>query len=532
MAVIGRDLRRAAELPYDLIIVGGGIYGAMLSLEAAKRKLHSLLVERDDFGGATSFNSLRIIHGGLRYLQTADMKRFQESVSERRWFLQEFPDLARPLPCLMPLYGKGLNRVWVLRTALGINDVLSIRRNQGVRTENRLPRGRILNAETTRRLFPMVDHAGLRGAALWYDGCVSDSQRILIEVIRRSCALGASALNYVEAVRLSVGGRGVQGVMARDRETGTTYRFTASVVINATGPWSRITAERFDRDEESLFKSTLAWNILFNREALSECALAVTPKRPGAQTYFLHPWKGKLLAGTGHAPWYNGPDMPQPSAAQINSFLEDLNEAIPGLALNENDISRVFSGLLPAKDKARTELAVRELILDHGHQGGLSGLYSISGVKFTTSRRVAEKCLNQVFGPVNKKRANALTSASPVDHSGWDLRASEVMNTLYEENCKIAVQKLIAEESVVHLDDLVLRRTTLWEDPESALALAPRLCILFDWSKQRCDKEMQRLILSLKLGAHSSASEHERLLAVVDRGSKSLVEKISAINSF
>ena len=97
MSAIERNPATAALSKYDLIIIGGGIYGAMLSVEAGLRNLRSLLLERDDFGGATSYNSLRIIHGGFRYLQSLDLQRFYESVGERRWFLQTFPDLIQPL---------------------------------------------------------------------------------------------------------------------------------------------------------------------------------------------------------------------------------------------------------------------------------------------------------------------------------------------------------------------------------------------------------------------------------------------------
>jgi glycerol-3-phosphate dehydrogenase len=127
MGIITRDPVGAVRGRYDLIVVGGGIYGVMILLEASRRRLNALLVERDDFGGQTSFNSLRIIHGGLRYLQTLDLHRFRESVSERQWFLRTFPDLIRPLPCLMPLHGDGLRRPPVLRAALAANDFLSSR---------------------------------------------------------------------------------------------------------------------------------------------------------------------------------------------------------------------------------------------------------------------------------------------------------------------------------------------------------------------------------------------------------------------
>src|SRR5690606_5480760 len=135
------DAAGAARERYDLVIVGGGILGACLSLESTQRGLRTLLLERDEFAETTSANSLRILHGGLRYLQSLDLKRFHESVRERRWFLERFPEHTEPLPCLMPLYGRGLKRAGVLRLALAANDLLSARRNRGVRADRALPDG-------------------------------------------------------------------------------------------------------------------------------------------------------------------------------------------------------------------------------------------------------------------------------------------------------------------------------------------------------------------------------------------------------
>ncbi len=154
---------------FDLIIIGGGIHGVMLSLEASARGLKSLLVEKADFGHATSFNSLRILHGGLRYLQSMDLSRFREAVHERRWFMQCFPELVAPLSCLMPLYGTGLHRTGVLAIALRLNDILSARRNDAVREDIHLPTGRIVDAVETARIFPRVDADRLQGSAIWPD---------------------------------------------------------------------------------------------------------------------------------------------------------------------------------------------------------------------------------------------------------------------------------------------------------------------------------------------------------------------------
>src|SRR5690349_4130260 len=196
--LIERNLEEAESRVWDLLVIGGGIYGATLALEAARRGLAALVVERGGFGGETTWNSLRIVHGGLRYLQSLDLPRFYESVRERRWFLQSFPDLVRPLPCLMPLYdpprGGALRRPAVLRLALWINDLLS--------RERALPQGRLLSVAETEELFPKVDRAGLRGGALWHDAVTTDPRRLVLEILGRACRSGAAALDRVEAVEL------------------------------------------------------------------------------------------------------------------------------------------------------------------------------------------------------------------------------------------------------------------------------------------------------------------------------------------
>ncbi|MGD2069069.1 MAG: FAD-dependent oxidoreductase, partial [Gemmatimonadota bacterium] len=191
--VIVRDPAEAAASAHDLIVVGGGVYGTMLTLEAARRGLRPLLVERSDFGSQTTENSLRIVHGGLRYLQTMDLRRFRESVRERAWLLETFPGHVRPLECFMPLYGEGLRRRWVFAVALALNEGLA--RLGGGRNE--LPPGRTLGPEEAGRVLGIVPGGGLTGAAVWYDAVMEDSERVVIEALHAACDHGARALNYV-----------------------------------------------------------------------------------------------------------------------------------------------------------------------------------------------------------------------------------------------------------------------------------------------------------------------------------------------
>jgi glycerol-3-phosphate dehydrogenase len=501
--VIARDPEGASRDRYDLIIIGGGIHGAMLLLEAGQRGLRSLLVERGDFGGETSFQSLRIVHGGLRYLQALDLPRFFESVRERRWFLRTFPELVTPLPCLMPVYGEGLRRRGVLGAALCANDLLSLHRNRGVGLDRRLPAGRLISAAEVRSHFPDVDGSRLQGAALWYDARVPDSQRLLMETLRWACALGGRALNYVEAQELFVAGRGVSGISAIDTETGLDHRYHASLVVNATGPWGRGLAARFDRDAPELFRPSLAWNVWFARPAPSDCALALTARdKKAARTYFLHPWKGRLLAGTGHGPWRGEVEQPRPSEAELDEFIADLNAAMPGWSLRRAEVVRVFAGLLPARGEGDATLAVRPVIRDHGVHGGPEGLFSVSGVKFTTSRLCAEKtleCIARRFPPKNREKLTPRSHAParPAVQQGWHLEADELRAGPNARLRRNALSRLIAEESVQHLDDLVFRRTTLWEDPEGTASAAGELALLFGWGPSRAEQERSRLSLRL-----------------------------------
>jgi glycerol-3-phosphate dehydrogenase len=286
--VIDRDVDGTAARSYDLLVIGGGMYGAALALEAVRSGMSTLVLERGNFGGETTRSSLGILHGGLRYLQRLDLPRFYESVGERRWFLRHFPDLVEPLPCLMPLYdpprGGRLRRPGVLRLALGINDILA--------RERALPPGRLLSVAETAELFPGVDRTGLRGGALWYDAVTRDPQRLTGEVLRWACRCGARALDHIEAVDLAVQDGEVAGIRAVDRESGRSVDFRANRVVNCAGPWSRDLARQFDRDVPALLRPALAFNLLLDREPPSRAALAVASREPGAQTWFLLPWEG------------------------------------------------------------------------------------------------------------------------------------------------------------------------------------------------------------------------------------------------
>src|SRR5919201_3554909 len=163
-----RDLDQLASQTFDLLVVGGGIYGLTIAYDAAQRGLGVALIERDDFGSGASFNHLRTIHGGLRYLQTLDIKRARESVRERRTLARIAPHAVQPLVFALPITRSLTGGKLVMRAGFLVDSIVSADRNRGVSAPLRLPRGRVISRNAAVQRFPGLRRQGLIGAAVWY----------------------------------------------------------------------------------------------------------------------------------------------------------------------------------------------------------------------------------------------------------------------------------------------------------------------------------------------------------------------------
>jgi len=489
--VVHRDVRGAAATRHDLIIVGGGIYGATLALEAARRGYRPLLLERRDFGGQTTWNHLRVAHGGLRYLQTMDLRRFRESVRERDWLIRTFPEILSPLRVLMPLYGGGLRHPIVFKIAFRIDGRLSKMWTARGRTGAELPPGRVIDRVETLSLFPAASREGLRGGALWYDGSIDHPERLVMEILRWANRAGGACLNYAEARDLLVARGKVEGVRVFDHVANEMVELRSPVVANCSGPWTRDLAQRFDRDIPRLFRPSLAFNVLLDRPEGLNTAVAVTACYRGARTYFVRPWRGRVLAGTFHAPWRGEKEDPAPSVEQLEAFLRDLNLAIPSFDVGRSDVLRIYAGLLPARKTGVADPAIRKVIHDHGAHGGPRGLYSVSGVKLTTARHVAEECMRHIFGRrVRAAPSEVRDRPEPLPI----LTLDDFLATGADQPAEAEeyLRRLIAE-SVVHLDDLWYRRTGWGEHGLPPPALVERVGAVLGWEPERKGLEMGRI---------------------------------------
>jgi glycerol-3-phosphate dehydrogenase len=254
-------------------------------------------------------------------------------------------------------------------------------------------------------------------------------------------------------------------------------------------------AERFDGRSHDWFCPSLAWNALTDKPVQSEFALALTPPRDGAPTYFVHPWKGRMFIGTGHSAWDGSLDNPLPTAEQMRLMIDDLNSAAPGLELGMENIVRIFAGLLPAAGPDSNKLSKRPVIVRHSDSGGPKGLYSICGVKFTTARLVAERTLALVLGGRSRRDAEAFPR--PQAASDWSSRGIDFSTGQDRDAYLEGLVGIAEDESVVSLEDIVFRRTDLWETPELAMKLAPDLAARFGLNEHKAAGELERLASGL-----------------------------------
>jgi glycerol-3-phosphate dehydrogenase len=501
MGVIGHrhSATTVAELAcaaYDVVIVGGGVYGAMLHLEAARSGLRSVLVERGDFGGATSENSLRIVHGGLRYLQNLNVSRSVESTRERQWYLRSLPRLVAPLPCLLPIYERGRKRASVLSLGLKANDAISAAVMYLDSSVADVPGGSLLDARDTLALAPAIPAEGLVGGAVWHDLSLRCPGRVVIEALKWAAAWGGVAVNYVEARRLLTSKGRVRGVSVAEQGSRTSAELRASVVVNAAGPWAGALASKWGAPDDRLSPLVVAWNVLLDRPPLSGHAVALQEPSSRGGLKFATSLGGRLLVGTGYARLSSGRCESAEIVAEgeLEEYLAAVNRCVPRLEATRRDVLRVFSGVLPAAAPGSSVPRARNLLSARGPRG----LFTVSGTKFTTARSAARRALAAI------RRAGVIEwpRAAPQDYPPCHATAADGLFgnewTLPDiEQRRHGLAQILETEAVEHLDDLVLRRTTLGDQPVRALSAARALCALNDRWNQQADREVARLAANL-----------------------------------
>ena len=435
-----RDLGRLTGREHDLLVVGGGIYGAAAAWDGAQRGLAVALVEAGDFGSGTSWNSLKTIHGGLRHLQRADLSSLREGRRERAAFLRIAPELVRPLPFLLPLYGHGLRGREAMAAALLAADVLGAGGGDGLPPSHRIPRSRIVSRQEVRERAPGIDPAHLTGGASWTDAQVESSERLLMGFLHAAAEAGAALASRVEVTELRRRDGRVAGVLARDREGGETLELRGRMVLSAAGPWNdRVAASAGIAKRPAPLLRAL--NLVLRRRIVDREALG---GRGDGRYLFLVPWRDRCIVGTGYEP------AGSPSAdGGTEALLAEARRAFPWAGIERSDVSLVHRGLVPAGGGA-AGLLTRGRVIDHEAEDGVPGLCSIRSVKYTGARASAEAAIDLVVRRLARPAAPCRTATTVL------ARARPLRGTLAER-----ARSAARDEMALHVTDAVLRRLDL-----------------------------------------------------------------------
>jgi len=409
-----RDLRRLGSEPFDVLVVGGGASGVATAREAALRGFKTALIEREDFSAGASAHCFKVVHGGIRYLQHADIRRLRSSCFERSVFLRIAPHLVAPLPFVIPTYGRGKSSRWFLGTGMLVYDALSADINRHVEDPARRIRGtRFLSRGETLELFPDIAVEGLTGAAIFEDGQMYNPPRLVLAFAGAASALGACVANHVSAERFLLDGSRVIGVEALDRLSGARLDIRARLVINAAGPWAEGLlqpgygqAGTYSRDTcfqvARKFSTPMALAVQ-GRVKDSDALLARNSRH-----LFLVPWRDSTLVGVWHSIVPRDPDTVGFPRAELRQFIDEFNSCYPNLQLQESDVRRADFGLVPfgeaSSQQGGLSFGKQSRLIDHRAQGQ-EGLITLISVRYTVARKDAVEALDLAAAQLGPRSA-------------------------------------------------------------------------------------------------------------------------------
>jgi glycerol-3-phosphate dehydrogenase len=377
-------LDRAIERrePWDMVIIGGGAVGMGVAVDAASRGYDVLLVEQHDFGKGTSSRSTKLVHGGVRYLEQGAVSLVMEALKERGLLRQNAPHLVTDLAFVVPnyewweapFYGVGLK----------VYDLLAGRYGFGG--------SEILSKDQTLERLPTIKTEGLRGGVVYYDGQFDDA-RLLINLAATAVEQGAVALNYTPATALTRDADGfINGVVARDLESGREVLAPAKVVINATGAQSDQVRRLVHADAEPLIAPSQGIHLVFDGSFLQGGTAIMVPHTADGRVMFAIPWHGHTVVGTTDTPISDVVLEPRPFDDEIEFILETAGRYLRR-PITRADVLSVFVGVRPlVRSGAGAHTA--SLSRDHMIHIDPSGLLTIAGGKWTTYRHMAEDCVD------------------------------------------------------------------------------------------------------------------------------------------
>jgi glycerol-3-phosphate dehydrogenase len=507
---------------FDLAVVGGGITGAGVALDAASRGYSVALVEKSDYAAGTSGRSSKLIHGGLRYLQNFDLGLVREALLERSLLVRLAPHLVAPLPFLVPAF-EGRRPDRLMGMGLNMYDAMSWRRGRDEDEEWSPARHRIIGGAETVEMAPALAGRDPSAAYLFYD-CQTDDARLVLSVLAEAERFGAVCVNACEATGLIEDG----GLLVRDTVGDGEFELTAANVINATGVWAdRLRPEELYAEEEvPRIRPSRGTHVTMPREVLPVEAGVIVPAG-GGRTIFALPWLGRTLAGTTDNDYEGSLEHVPPAEVDVAYLLDALNEFF-GTSLGLDDLTGAYAGVRPlistGDPKKSVDISRRAELYETS-----SGLVTITGGKLTTWRRMAKLAVDRIVEREGREapcRTNEIPLGEPVEAdalpnaAGVDEDSRRHLARRYGHAARLVMSlaaaapelgrrispdmpDIVAEaayaaghEQARSLADLLLRRTRLGlldarrlgREPPRAVAAA--MAAELDWDEARVDREL------------------------------------------
>ncbi len=466
---------------YDLLVVGSGIIGAGIATEAARAGLRVALVDRGDFGGATSSASSKLIHGGLRYLRLGDVKLVREAHTERRALLGVVaPHLVRRIPFLFPVYRGGPYRAATIQAGLWTYSALA-----------REKRSRLVRPERARQNVPALRVDGLRGCGVYHDAWTHDG-RLCLANVTAAAEGGATVLNYAEVVGLRSASGRICGAEIHDRLSEDTVSVDARAVVNATGPWLDTLRRLEDPGIRPYGRLSKGVHVTLPLDRPWSAALTIPHDQ--VRVTFAYPWEGTLLLGTTDTLYEGDPATVVATDDDVDLVLAEAGVAVDPSLLRKERVLTTYAGLRVLPPDAGSTVDARR---ETAFLAGRGGMLTVAGGKLTTYRRIALDALGRLSGELGlgriDRRPVPLPGAADPESvagrlvAGWGLEPEvaahlahfygsradrvlalaadrpELIERIHPDAPDIGAQVVFAaqEEWATGAEDIVHRRTTL-----------------------------------------------------------------------
>jgi glycerol-3-phosphate dehydrogenase len=431
------------NVEHDLLIIGGGITGAGIALDAASRGMKTALVEMQDFAAGTSSRSTKLIHGGLRYLKQLEIKMVAEVGKERAIVYENGPHVTTPIRMILPIYKEGSLGKFSTSMGLRVYDYLA-----GVK---KCERRTILSREEVLNKVPLLKEEGLIGGG-YYVEYRTDDARLTIEVLKKSIEYGAKAINYTKVVELLYENGKVIGVKTNDQLTGKEYNIYAKKVVNATGPWVD-SIRKIDHSKEGKYLSLTKGTHLVFDQKIFPLSQAIYFDTEDGRMVFAIPRHGKVYVGTTDTVYQGDTANPKVTARDRDYIIHAINYMFPNLDIAVNDIESSWAGLRPLiaqKGKSPSEISRKDEIWESE-----SGLITIAGGKLTGYRKMAEMIVDFVNTKFQEERYKLFSRSQTKDIpiSGGDIGKGTRFEDFVKEKVKMGKELGLSGEEAEFLSN-------------------------------------------------------------------------------